>query len=134
MHDHPPIHRWHQMVDARDPRGLDELLAEDAVFHSPVVHTPQRGRRITALYLWAAFEVFFRGDFRYVREIIGSHDALLEFETTIDGVMVNGVDLIRWNDDGQITDFKVMVRPLKGIQAVHQRMAEMLERSKPPAA
>jgi hypothetical protein len=134
MHDHPPIHRWHQMVDARDPRGLDALLAEDAVFHSPVVHTPQRGRRITALYLRAAFEVFFRGDFRYVREIIGSHDALLEFETTIDGVMVNGVDLIRWNDDGQITDFKVMVRPLKGIQAVHQRMAEMLERSKPPAA
>lgn len=134
MHDHPPIHRWHQMVDARDPRGLDALLAEDAVFHSPVVHTPQRGRRITALYLQAAFEVFFRGDFRYVREIIGSHDALLEFETTIDGVMVNGVDLIRWNDEGQITDFKVMVRPLKGIQAVHQRMAEMLERSKPPAA
>ena len=134
MHDHSPIHRWHRMVDARDPRGLDELLAEDAVFHSPVVHTPQRGKRITGLYLRAAFEVFFSGEFRYVREIVGSHDAMLEFETVMDGVTVNGVDLIHWNDDGQITDFKVMVRPLKGMQAVHQRMAEMLARSKPPAA
>ncbi|MGQ3056345.1 MAG: nuclear transport factor 2 family protein [Nevskia sp.] len=134
MHDHHPIHRWHQMVAARDPRGLDTLLADDAVFHSPVVHTPQRGKAITALYLRAAFEVFFVGEFRYVREIIGSHDAMLEFETTMDGVAVNGVDLIRWNDAGQITDFKVMVRPLKGIQAVHQRMGEMLARMKPPAA
>lgn len=134
MHDHHPIHRWHQMVVARDPRGLDTLLADDAVFHSPVVHTPQRGKAITGLYLRAAFEVFFVGEFRYVREVIGSHDALLEFETTMDGVAVNGVDLIRWNDAGQIIDFKVMVRPLKGIQAVHQRMGEMLARMKPPAA
>lgn len=134
MHDTHPIHRWHQMVAARDPRALDSLLADDAVFHSPVVHTPQRGKRITALYLRAAFEVFFGGEFRYVREIIGTHDAVLEFETTMDGVTVNGVDLIRWNDAGEITDFKVMVRPLKGMQAVHQRMGAMLERMKPPAA
>lgn len=128
-----PIVRWHQMVDARDPRGLRDWLAEDVVFHSPVVHTPQRGRTITALYLQAAFEVFFSGDFRYVREVCGARDAVLEFETVIDGVQVNGVDMIRWNDAGQVTDFKVMVRPLKGINAVHQRMGEMLARMKPPA-
>lgn len=131
---HPePIARWHQMVEARDPRGLHDWLADDVVFHSPVVHTPQRGRTITALYLGAAFEVFFSGDFRYVREVFGPHDAVLEFETVIDGIAVNGVDMIRWNDAGRVIDFKVMVRPLKAINAVHQKMGEMLARMKPPA-
>lgn len=128
-----PIARWHQMVEARDPRGLATWLAEDVVFHSPVVHTPQRGRAVTALYLHAAFTVFFSGDFRYVREVCGPNDAVLEFETVIDGIAVNGVDMIRWNDAGQVIDFKVMVRPLKAINAVHQKMGEMLARMKPPA-
>ena len=127
MADHP-LETWHRLVRTQDRAGLDTLLAQDAVFHSPVVHTPQRGRKLAALYLGAAFEVFFNPAFRYVREIVGPSDAVLEFETEIDGVHVNGVDLIKWNDAGEIVEFKVMIRPLKAINAVHQRMAALLAR------
>ncbi|MGH8175615.1 MAG: nuclear transport factor 2 family protein [Steroidobacter sp.] len=126
MTDHP-LEIWHRLVRTQDPSGLTALLAEDAVFHSPVVHTPQRGRKIAAWYLSAAFHVFFNPTFRYVREIVGASDAMLEFETEIDGVLVNGVDLIKWNDAGQIVEFKVMLRPLKAINLIHQRMAVMLQ-------
>jgi hypothetical protein len=126
MSDHP-LEIWHRLVRDHDPSGLSALLAEDAVFHSPVVHTPQRGRRLAAGYLGAAFEVFFNPTFRYVREIVGASDAMLEFETEIDGVLVNGVDLIKWNDAGQIVEFKVMIRPLKAINLIHERMAAMLQ-------
>jgi hypothetical protein len=121
------LESWHQLVRSRDPSGLHALLAEDAVFHSPVVHTSQRGRAIVAKYLGAAFQVFFNSRFRYVREITGPSDAVLEFETEIDGILVNGVDLIKWNESGQIVDFKVMIRPLKAINLIHQRMAAMLQ-------
>ncbi|MFY2763705.1 nuclear transport factor 2 family protein [Arenimonas sp. MALMAid1274] len=121
-----PIETWHHLVRTRDARGLPALLAEDAVFHSPVVHTPQRGRRLVTGYLAAAFEVFFSPGFRYVREIVGPQDAMLEFETEIDGILVNGVDLIRWNAEGQIVDFKVMIRPLKAIELIHRRMGALL--------
>jgi hypothetical protein len=122
-----PITTWHRMVEARDPTGLAALIDEAAVFHSPVVHTPQAGRTLVVMYLSAAFKVFFSPNFRYVREIVGEHDAVLEFETELDGVMVNGVDLVRWNEAGRITDFKVMLRPAKALQAVQQRMAAMLQ-------
>lgn len=118
---------WHRLVRTGDPAGLNALLAEDAVFHSPVVHTPQRGRALAAAYLGAAFKVFAGPAFRYVREIVGASDAMLEFETEIDGVAVNGVDIIRWNAAGQIVEFKVMLRPLKAINLIHQRMAAMLQ-------
>jgi len=121
------LETWHRLVRTRDPSGLDALLAEDAVFHSPVVHAPQRGRKLTAMYLGAAFHVFFNPTFRYVREIVGPSDAMLEFETEIDGILVNGVDILRWNDAGQIVDFKVMLRPLKAINLIHQKMAAMLQ-------
>lgn len=121
-----PIQQWHALVRAHDPSRLDALLAEDAVFISPVVHTPQRGKAITKAYLSAAFLVFFNQDFRYVREIVGPSDAMLEFQTDIDGVLVNGVDIITWNAAGQITEFKVMVRPLKAITIVHERMSAIL--------
>ena len=127
MADHP-LETWHRLVRTQDRAGLDTLLTQDAVFHSPVVHTPQRGRKLAALYLGAAFEVFFNPAFRYVREIVGPSDAVLEFETEIDGVHVNGVDLVKWNDAGEIVEFKVMIRPLKAINAVHQRMAALLAR------
>jgi hypothetical protein len=122
-----PLDTWHRLVREQDAAGLHALLAEDAVFHSPVVHTPQRGRELTSMYLGAAFRVFFSPSFRYVREIVGPTDAMLEFETEIDGVLVNGVDIIRWNEAGQITDFKVMLRPLKAIHLIHERMAAMLQ-------
>jgi SnoaL-like domain len=118
---------WHRLVRTQDPSGLNALLAEDAVFYSPVVHTVQRGRKLAAWYLGAAFQVFFNPTFRYVREIVGPSDAMLEFETEIDGVLVNGVDLIKWNHAGQIVEFKVMLRPLKAINVIHERMAATLK-------
>jgi len=121
-----PIERWHQIVAARDHAGLAALLADDVVFHSPVMHTPLVGKAVTLQYLQAAIAVFYNPGFRYVREIIGATDAALEFEVTLGGIFVNGVDLIRWNADGHIVDFKVMIRPLKAVQLIHQQMAAML--------
>lgn len=123
------ISHWHNIVRTRDASGLGELLADDVVFYSPVVHTPQVGKAITSVYLSAAVQVFGNGSFRYVREIIGESDAVLEFETEIDGVTVNGVDMIKWNADGKIFEFKVMIRPLKAINLIHQKMGEMLQRA-----
>ncbi len=122
-----PIDRWHELVRKHEPAGLEDLLSEDAVFVSPIVHTPQRGKAVCKAYLSAAFEVFFQPGFRYVREIRGPSDAMLEFETEIEGIAVNGVDIIRWNEAGRIVEFKVMIRPLKAIQIVHERMAAMLQ-------
>lgn len=124
---HSALETWHRLVRTQDAAGLAALVAEDSVFYSPVVHTPQRGRKLVVLYLGAAFKVFFNPTFRYVREIVGPSDAMLEFECEIDGVLVNGVDLIKWNDAGQIVEFKVMLRPLKAINLIHQRMAAMLQ-------
>lgn len=126
MSDHP-LEAWHRLVRTRDPTGLDALLADDVVFHSPVVHSPQCGRKLTAWYLTAALRVLGNPGFRYVREITGASDAMLEFETEIDGVLVNGVDIIRWNESGRIVDFKVMLRPLQAINLIQQRMAALLQ-------
>lgn len=122
-----PVATWHQLLATRNVQGLDALLAPDAVFHSPVVHKPQVGRPITKMYLAAAFAVFGHESFHYVRELRGERDAVLEFELELDGIQINGVDMIRWNDDGQITDFKVMLRPLKAVNLIHQKMAAMLQ-------
>ena len=122
---------WHALMHSRDPQALQDLLAEDVVFHSPVVHTPQRGRAITALYLTGAMHTLNNAHFRYLREIVGEDEALLEFETEIDGVHINGIDLIRWGPDGRILDFKVMVRPLKAVNALHQAMGRMLQQLVP---
>ncbi len=117
---------WHRILDARDPRGLATLLADEVVFHSPVVHTPQAGKPIVTRYLAAALQIFGNDSFRYVRTVEGAHDAVLEFEVEIDGLTVNGVDMIRWDDAGRIVDFKVMLRPLKAVNLIHQRMAALL--------
>jgi hypothetical protein len=122
-----PVAEWHRILETRDIAALASLLHDDAVFLSPVVHTPQRGKRIVMAYLGAAAVVLANPTFRYVREIVGPNDAMLEFETEIDGVSVNGIDLIRWDDAGRIIEFKVMVRPLKAIQAVHAKMGERLQ-------
>lgn len=121
---------WHEIVRTRNVKALDALLAEEVVFHSPVVHTPQIGKAITLQYLSAAFYVFFNETFQYIRETSSARDAILEFTVTIDGVLVNGVDMLKWNEDGQIIEFKVMIRPLKAIQIIHQKMGEMLAAKK----
>ncbi len=124
------IATWHKLLEEKDAAGLDNLLADDVVFYSPVVHTPQKGKQITTLYLTAALFVFANENFKYVRELISGNNAVLEFTTVIDGITVNGVDMITWGADGRITEFKVMVRPLKAINLIHKMMGEMLEKMK----
>ncbi|TFH24181.1 MAG: nuclear transport factor 2 family protein [Myxococcales bacterium] len=125
------IDRWHAMLESRDLTALDEILATDAVFHSPIVHAPQEGKEITKFYLEAAFHVLFDAGFRYVREVISETDAVLEFTAEIDGIHINGVDMIHWNADGRIDEFKVMIRPLKAVNLLHRMMGAMLEQIKP---
>ncbi|MCX9146874.1 nuclear transport factor 2 family protein [Erythrobacter sp. WG] len=123
--------RWHSYMDsAGDPEALSALLAEDAVFHSPVVHTPQVGKRVVMAYLLAAAKVLGNDSFRYVRELVDGDEMMLEFVTELDGIAVNGVDIIRWNKDGTIADFKVMVRPLKAVNKVWEVMAAQLQAMK----
>ena len=121
-----PLASWHRLVDDRDPKGLDSLLADAVVFHSPIVHTPQLGKEITKQYLTAAFHVLVNESFHYVREVAGRCDAVLEFMVEIEGITVNGVDMIKWDDAGRIVEFKVMLRPIKAINLIHQKMAAML--------
>ena len=120
------IDTWHETVKSGDSQRMRDLIHDDAVFWSPVVHTPQKGKEIVCMYLDAAGKVLGDENFAYVREVVGERDAVLEFTNEIDGILVNGVDMIRWNDDGKIIDFKVMVRPLKAIQVIHEKMAAAL--------
>ena len=120
------LDRWHQIVAKGDAALLDEILAEDCVFLSPVVHTPQRGRDITKLYLAGAMHVLNDG-FRYVKEVVTPEHAVLEFVCEIDGIEINGVDIMSFDEQGKISEFEVMVRPLKAIDMVHAKMQQMLE-------
>ena len=126
-----PIARWHEIVAARDPSRIEDLLSEDAVFLSPAVHSPQSGRDLVAKYLRAAMVIFGDPSFRYLDEWSGDRSAVLEFELTIDGIYMNGIDLIRWNDEGRIVEFKVMVRPLKGLNTAIALMGEQLRKAMP---
>lgn len=125
---HDGLARWHAYMEgSADPAVLAELLAEDAVFHSPVVHTPQAGKPVVMAYLVAASHVLANDRFRYVRELVDGDEMMLEFVTELDGISINGVDIIRWNAEGKISDFKVMVRPLKAINKVWEMMAAQLQ-------
>ena len=128
----PGLAKWHDYMANHEgsAAGLAQVLHEDCVFHSPVVHTPQRGRAIVTAYLMAAAGTLGKGDFQYVREMADGNHALLEFTTTMDGIHVNGIDLMTFDEDGMITDFKVMVRPLKAVNKVWEQMAAMLEKQK----
>ncbi|MEI8084226.1 MAG: nuclear transport factor 2 family protein [Actinomycetes bacterium] len=117
---------WHEVVDSRDPQLLAEVLADTVVFRSPIVHTPQVGKELTTLYLTGAMVVLGNDTFTYVREIADGATAVLEFTSQIDGITVNGVDMIEFDADGRIVDFKVMLRPMKAITLVGQKMSEML--------
>jgi len=137
------VEKWYEVIKSDNPDKYDEILAEDCVFYSPVVYTPQRGRELTKMYLMAAGGVFGGEDspkeildetspskFRYIKEIIGENSAVLEFESEIDGIYVNGIDLISWNEENKITEFKVIVRPLQAVNKLHQQMQDMLEKIK----
>ena len=129
--NHPGLARWHAyMENGSDPALLADLLADDAVFHSPVVHTPQVGKPIVMAYLVAASHVLGNDSFHYIRELVDGDEMMLEFVTELDGIAINGVDIIRFNDDGKISDFKVMVRPLKAINKLWEMMAAQLAAAK----
>ena len=121
-----PIQRWHRVALQNLPDEIAPLLADNVVFESPVVHTPQSGKAITEKYLRAALKVLNTAAFSYAGEWFAERSAVLEFVTEIDGIKINGVDIIAWDDAGLITHFKVMVRPLKAINILHQKMGELL--------
>tara|TARA_B100001559_G_scaffold125740_1_gene105581 strand:+ start:37 stop:465 length:429 start_codon:yes stop_codon:yes gene_type:complete len=138
------IEQWHEIMksggsDAAEK--LDDLLHDDVVFYSPVVFTPQRGKDATKLYLAAASGVFSNkkrkpseekkeSKFKYVKEIVEGNTACLEFETEMNGIYVNGIDLISWNEDNKITEFKVLIRPLQAVNTIHEMMGKMLDQLK----
>ena len=113
---------WHKLLEMKDAAGLDNILADNVVFYSPIVYAPQVGKPVAKLYLTAALYVFNNGSFKYLREIVSGNNAVLEFTTIIDGITVNGVDMIIWGADGRITEFKVMIRPLLAINLIHKIM------------
>ncbi len=117
---------WHQLIRDKNLNGIGDLLADAVVFHSPVVHKPVTGKQMVTFYLTAAFYTFLNDEFKYVRELADDSTAILEFTTTIDGIFINGVDMIRWDADGKITDFKVMIRPLKAVNLIHEKMGALL--------
>ena len=139
---HDVLDRWHQHLRGDLPGGLDALLHEDCIFYSPVVFSPQRGREISKLYLSAAANVLpgdeaaaqpvtsedEHGKFRYTKKIADGHHAMLEFETMVGEISVNGVDIITCDDDGWIIEFKVMMRPHKALDAVRDQMAAMMQK------
>ena len=137
-----PIDKWHKLIKSNDPDKFDELLDENCTFFSPVVFTPIKGREMTKMYLMAAGGVFgesptkAKGEesiskpFKYIKEVIDKNSAVLEFESTIDGIYINGIDLVTWNDKGKITEFKVIVRPLQAVNKLHEQMQNMLEQIK----
>lgn len=136
------IAKWHANLRGQLPGGLDELLDDDVVFYSPIVFTPQAGKAITKLYLQAAGQTLpgeasdessasTPSGFHYTKEVLAGDTAVLEFETTVAGKYVNGVDIIRCNEHGRIVEIRVMIRPLQAINLVHQQMAAALERIQP---
>ncbi len=128
MSTHPGVQAWHDyMASGADAALLGAMLAEDAVFHSPVVHSPQAGKAKVMLYLLSAAKVLGNDSFTYVRELVDGNDACLEFTCEIDGILINGIDLIRFDDEGKIIDFKVMVRPVKAVNKLWEMMAAQLQ-------
>jgi len=122
-----PIIKWHEVVKNRDYNLLESILADDIIFYSPVVYTPQKGKPLALQYLMAASEVFNSSSFKYDKEVIGSSNASLEFSLTLDNTDINGIDLISWDASGKIIEFKVFIRPLQGVNMIHKLMQGMLE-------
>ena len=121
------LDKWYQVYRSDEPEFLEEILDESVIFSSPVLFKPIEGKEMTKLYLMGAGITFNMDKFTYVREVVDGLDSILEFETYIDDILVNGVDMIRWNAEGKIIDFKVMVRPLRAIEALQKKMSESLD-------
>ena len=124
------IENWHQVMRTGNVSTLPHILHDEVIFHSPVVHTPQIGKAKVIMYLSAATCVFEDTGFTYTREISGDGQAMLEFTSVLDGVEINGVDIVSWDKNDLITDFKVMVRPVKAVNIIWEKMGKMLELQK----
>ena len=134
------IKKWHDHINGDFPGGFEELLADDVIFYSPIVFSPQKGKDLTTLYLMAAGNTFggdnskngslHESSFKYIKEVLDGNQAILEFETQIDGIYVNGVDVITFNKQGKISEFKVMIRPLQAVNIIHEKMQKMLNQYK----
>ena len=122
-----PIKTWHKVVENGELSKLDEILDEDCIFYSPVVFSPQNGKEATKKYLSAAAIVFAGDSFNYTKELITTGLACLEFELVLNEININGIDIISWNEDGKITEFKVMIRPLKAVEIIHKYMGKELK-------
>lgn len=127
MNRPPPVEAWHAIAASRDPAGLADLIADDCVFRSPAVHLPQEGKALTTAYLAAAIVVL-GPSLSYVEQWVNDDSAVLEFIAEVDGMSVHGVDMLRWGEDGLVTGFTVMVRPMKGLQALISAMAAELQK------
>ena len=127
MKNNNPIEVWHEVVKSGEIVKLDNILDEDCIFYSPVVFSPQKGKEATKKYLTAAAIVFADDSFKYTKELVSSHLACLEFELVLNGININGIDIISWNEEGKITEFKVMIRPLKAVEIIHKYMGEELK-------
>ena len=127
MKNNNPIEVWHEVVKSGEIVKLDNILDEDCIFYSPVVFSPQKGKEATRKYLSAAAIVFADDSFKYTKELVSSHLACLEFELVLNEININGVDIISWNEEGKITEFKVMIRPLKAVEIIHKYMGEELK-------
>lgn len=124
---HELLSNWHKVVKHNDAKLLKSLLNKEVVFYSPILFKPQKGRKLTMAYLLSAAEVFRDANFHYIKEVINEKEAVLEFNAEIDGIQIDGVDIITWNGQGKITEFKVMIRPLKAIEKVGEKMKSYLE-------
>jgi len=124
-----PVAAWHSIAASRDPAGLADLLADDVVFRSPAVHSPQLGKQLTTAYLSAAVVVL-GPTLDYKRQWYAERNAVLEFEAELDGLTVHGIDMLEWNDEGRLVEFTVMVRPVRGLEKLIEKMAAEL--SPPP--
>ena len=122
------LETWHKFVKTRSTDGLSDFIADDAVLYSPVVFTPIEGQFMVSMYLMAASQIIANDNFKYVREVCDDTNAFLEFETEIDGITVNGIDMIQFTEEGKLQEIKVMIRPLKGVNIVHQKMGEYLQK------
>ena len=118
--------RWHRFIAARDLSALSELLHPQAVFRSPMAHSPYPGAQAVNLILNTVIKVF--EDFTYHRELVSADglSVVLEFSAKVAGRELKGIDLIRFDESGRILEFEVMVRPMSGLQALGAEMAQRL--------
>ncbi len=122
------LETWHEFVKNKNHENLSDFLDDDAVLYSPVVFTPVEGSFMVGMYLIAAGEIIANTHFRYVREVCDEENAFLEFVTEIDGITVEGIDMIKFTKEGKLKEIKVMLRPLKAVHIVHQKMGEYLQK------